>query len=98
VPPSVHIVLVLAAGYGFASLGPTGFHAQRRQRAAQAPTEVDPAPALLIESDLADLPQPLADYVRRSRAIGKPRVTSFYAQVHGRIRSGPDSVWMSFTG
>ena len=94
----VNVVLVLAAGYGFASLGPTSFHAQWRERAAQALTQVDATPPLLTESDLADLPQPLADYVRRSGAVGQPRVTSLYAQVHGRIRSGPGSAWMPFTG
>ena len=53
---------------------------------------------LVAEDDLAALPEPLAAYVRRSGAVGKPRVTSFYAHVHGRIRSGPDTAWMPFTG
>ncbi len=53
---------------------------------------------MVTEADLADLPEPLAAYVRRSGAVGKPRVTSFYADFHGRIRSGPDQAWMSFTG
>lgn len=46
----------------------------------------------------ADLPEPLAAYVVRSGAVGKPRVTSFRADIHGRIRSGPDAAWMPFTG
>ncbi len=52
----------------------------------------------MTEADLADLPKPLADYVRRSGAVGRPRVASFSAQFHGRIRSGPDQSWMPFTG
>ena len=52
----------------------------------------------MSEEDLADLPEPLAAYVRRSGALGKPRVTSFSAHFHGRIRSGPDQAWMPFTG
>ena len=43
-------------------------------------------------------PKPLAAYVRRSGAVGKPRVTSLGADIHGRIRSGPDAAWMPFTG
>ncbi|MCW2803426.1 MAG: hypothetical protein JWN06_1643 [Propionibacteriaceae bacterium] len=94
----VNVILVLAAGYGFVSVGPTSFHAQWRDQATQALADVDPAPAVVTEADLAELPDPLAAYVRRSGAVGKPRVVSFYADVHGRIRSGPDSAWMPFTG
>lgn len=96
---AANLALVLVAGYGFASLGPTSFHAQYDDRVrdalADAPTG---SPALLTERDLAGLPDPLAAYVRRSGAIGKPRVTSFSAAFHGRIRSAPDQAWMPFTG
>jgi hypothetical protein len=44
------------------------------------------------------LPQAVATYVRRSGAIGQPRVHSFYAHIRGRIRSAPDAPWMAFTG
>lgn len=94
----VNVILVLAAGYGFASLGPTSFHSQWRDQATQALEDVDPAPAVVTEADLVDLPEPLAAYIRRSGAVGQPRVTSFYADFHGRIRSGPDEAWMWFTG
>lgn len=94
----VNIILVVMAGYGFASLGPTSFHSQWRDQAARALADVDPAPAVVTEADLAGLPEPLAAYVRRSGAVGKPRVVSLYAEVHGRIRSGPDEAWMSLTG
>ncbi len=40
----------------------------------------------------------MAAYVRRSGAIGQPRVTSFRARIHGRIRAGADQPWMPFTG
>jgi len=94
----VNVILVLAAGFGFAYLGPTSFHAQWQDQAARALAAVDPEPAVVTEADLAGLPEPLAAYVRRSGAVGKPRVVSFYADVHGRIRSGPDNAWMTFTG
>jgi hypothetical protein len=96
---AANLILLLAAGYGFASLGPASFHAQFRDRAVEAAAGAHAAStALVTEADLADLPKPLADYVRRSGAVGRPRVTSFSAQFHGRIRSGPDQSWMPFTG
>jgi hypothetical protein len=96
---AANVILLLAAVYGFASLGPTSLHAQFRDRATEAVTDAHAAPeALVTEGDLADLPEPLAAYVRRSGAIGKPRVTNFSAHFHGRIRSGPDQAWMPFTG
>ena len=96
---AANLILLLAAVYGFASLGPTSLHAQFRDRATEAVTDADAASeALVTEGDLADLPEPLAAYVRRSGAIGKPRVTNFSAHFHGRIRSGRDQAWMPFTG
>lgn len=94
----VNLVLVLAAGIGFATEGPSSFHAQYRERAAQAVAAVNPSPAVLDTADLVDLPSPLAAYIRRSGAVGQPRVVSFHADFHGRIRSGPDAAWMPFTG
>ncbi len=94
----VNLVLVLGAGLGFAAEGPTSFHAQYRECASQALANLNPSPQVLAESDLADLPRPLADYIRSSGALGQPRVVSFHAEFHGRIRSGPDAAWMPFTG
>ncbi len=94
----VNVLLVGAALYAFASAGPTSFHAQWRDQSTRALTASDPAPALVREADLVDLPEPLAAYVRRSGAVGRPRVTSFEAAFHGRIRSGPAEAWMPFTG
>ena len=94
----MNIILILVAGYGFAAEGPTSLHAQYRERVAHALTGVDPSPPTLSEADLADLPSPLAAYIRGSGALGQPRVHSFHADFHGRIRSGPDAAWMPFTG
>lgn len=96
---AANLILVVAAVYGFASLGPTSFHAQFRDQAREALADsVDAPGALVTEQDLAGLPEPLAAYVRRSGAVGKPRVTSLSAQFHGRIRSGPGQAWMPFAG
>lgn len=94
-----NVVLVLAAVVGFASLGPASFHAQYRDRARDALAD-SPATsgALVTAQDLSGLPGPLAAYLRRSGVLGRPPVSSFSAQFHGRIRSGPDQAWMPFTG
>ncbi len=94
----INVLLILGAAYGFASAGPTSYHAQWRGRVTQSLAEVHAGPALVTEADLAALPEPLAAYVRRSGAVGQPRVTSLRADIHGRIRSGPDAAWMPFTG
>ena len=96
---AANLILLLAAVYGCASLGPTSLHAQFRDRATEALTDAHAvSEALVTEGDLADLPEPLAAYVRRSGAVGMPRVTNFSAHFHGRIRSGPEQAWMPFTG
>jgi hypothetical protein len=96
---AVNLVLVGAAFHGFASKGPMSFHAQWRDRAAEALAAAGtPATTLVTEEDLAELPEPLAAYIRRSGAVGKPRTTNFRARFHGRMRSGPGHAWMPFTG
>jgi hypothetical protein len=94
----INVLLLLIAAYAFLSVGPTSFHAQWQAQATRALTEADPAPPVLTETDFDGLPAPLAAYLRRSGAVGQPRVTSFSADFHGRIRSGPDAAWMPFTG
>lgn len=94
----VNLVLLLAAGLAFASQGPSSFHAQYRKGVAEALVEPHRYPAVLQDVELDDLPGPLAAYVRRSGAVGQPRVVSFRATFHGRIRSDSDAAWMSFTG
>ena len=95
---AVNVLLVLGAAYAFATVGPTSYHAEWDERVAQALSDAAPGGPAVTESDLADLPEPLAAYLRRSGAVGKPRVANFRADIHGRIRSGPDAAWMPFTG
>lgn len=94
----VNVLMVLVAAYGFVSSGPTSFHAQWVRQSTQALADVDPAPPLVTETDLDGLPAPVAAYIRHSGAVGEPQVVSLLADFHGRIRSGPDSAWMPFTG
>ncbi len=93
----VNLALVVAVAYGWASQGPRGARAEYRRRAAEA-LVVSVSTELVSEADLAHLPAPIASYIRRSGAIGQPRVQTMHARFHGRIRSAASKPWMSFTG
>lgn len=94
-----NVVLLIAVGYAFASQGPTSFRAEyRRATAATLSRSVPDARTVVSEADLAHLPAPVAEYVRRSGAVGQPQVSSFRAVFHGRIRSDENGPWMTFRG
>lgn len=93
-----NVVLLVAVGYGFVSEGPTSYRADYRRLVA-AELSAQPADETVVtEADLAPLPAPVAAYVRRSGAVGRRRIHSFRARVHGRVRSSPTSAWMPFRG
>jgi hypothetical protein len=93
-----NVILLLAATYGFASLGPTSFHREWQNRTTAAVAAAPAVDGLVTEEDLETLPAPVARYVRRTGAVGQPRVSNFSARIHGRIRGGPQEPWMTFTG
>ena len=95
---AVNVVMLLAAGYGYAAYGPRSFDAEYHRRMRAALADRQPAPGVVTEADLACLPAPVAGWVRRSGTVGQPRVATFRATIHGRIRSGPGKPWMSFVG
>jgi hypothetical protein len=92
------VLLLGAAGYGLVARGPLGLRGEYRRRVGEV--LASPAAPMLTpavsEADLGHLPAPVANYVRRSGAIGRPRVTVMRAAMHGRIRSGPEAPWMPF--
>ena len=92
----VNLVLLVAAGYGYASQGRGSLRADYRRSVATA-LAAPPHAGVVTEADLVALPGPVAAYVRQSGAVGQPRVTSFRAGIHGRIRGGPGKPWMTFT-
>src|SRR4051812_46989372 len=87
--------LVLAHAY--ASRGPRSFRAEYRRRRDASLRAAPPAP-LVTDRDLDRLPEPVQTYVRRAGALGRPHVRQLELSLHGRIRSGPDAGWMTFTG
>jgi len=53
-------------------------------------------PELLMESDIAHLPELIRNYIQKSGALGRPKVKSFRVDLAGRIRSKSNGVWMPF--
>ena len=93
-----NVMLVVVAVYGYTSQGPGSFRAEYRRSVARTLGAQEPAPAgPVTEADLVNLPEQVAGYVRRCGAVGRPRVTSVRARIHGRIRQGADRPWMRFT-
>jgi hypothetical protein len=92
-------LLLLVGLLGFLANGPTSFRSQYADDSKAAIRDLN-ATALprLDESDLDHLPKPVADYVRFSGSVGKPRIVGFSANISGRIRSKSDSSWMTFSG
>ena len=91
------MLLLLVAAYGFASRGPSSFEAHFRTQATDALAIASAPSGAISDAEVDALPAPVADYVRRSGAVGQPHVRSFYAEIHGRIRGGPDEAWMPYT-
>jgi len=90
-----NLLLLMAVLYGFASRGPLSLRAEYEHHLEQVWPWADQR--VVTEADVATLPDPLQRYLRRADVVGQPRVNDFRATFTGRIRSGPDSAWMSFT-
>jgi hypothetical protein len=98
-----NVVLAGPVIYGWASQGRHGARAVYRRQASNAlaahrVTNLGTGADLVTEADLARLPACVAAYIRRSGALGRPRVLTLRARFHGRIRSDPTKPWMTFTG
>lgn len=92
-----NVVLLAAVIYWYAARGPSS-HAAEYRRDVAAGLSTPSGGAVVTEADLASLPPAVAGYIRRSGAVGKPRITNFRARIHGRIRATAGAAWMPFTG
>jgi hypothetical protein len=91
----VNLLLLGAVLYGFAARGPLSLRAEYERHLGHAWPSV--ARQDVTEADLEALPVPLQRYLCRAGVVGRPRVDDFRATFTGRIRSAPDSAWMTFT-
>ena len=92
---AANLILLVAVLYGFAARGPLSLRAEFEHHLGHAWPWT--AQHLVTEADLEQLPEPVARYLRRAQVVGRPRVIDFRATWTGRIRSGPESPWMTFT-
>lgn len=91
-----NLLLLLAATYGFAAEGPLSLRAEYRREVAARLEGVGSA-AMLVESDLVSLPEPVQRLLRVTGAVGRSRPRLLRARFRGRIRGSPEDPWMSFT-
>lgn len=90
-----NIALLVGLVWGCAHRGPWSLPAAY-ERALTLATPPRPA-EVLTEADLSALPAPVQRYVRAAGAVGQPRVQNVRTTWTGRMRSGPDAAWMTFT-
>jgi hypothetical protein len=97
---AANVILLVTAIREYLAYGPDSARSVFGRQAAASIAELPGSThlAVLSEVDLADLPAPVAGYLRRCGAVGRPRVQHFHAKIHGRIRGGLDKPWMTFTG
>ena len=94
-----NVVVLLVAIWAAAAQGPWGFRAQYRADVSgeQAGLQAAGRSSVLTESDLDELPGPVAGYLRALELLGRPVPRHLVLRWEGRIRSGPDDDWMGFT-
>jgi hypothetical protein len=92
-----NVMALVGVVLGLLACGPSSFRAEYEREVERGVAHTVATP-LLTEADIAQLPAAVQRYIRFSGAVGLPRVQNFRARFHGKIRSGPDSRWMSFTG
>lgn len=88
-------LLLLVVTHGWLTEGPWS-HRARFDREVTAGLMRAAVLPLVTEADLAPLPAPVQRYLRRTGAVGQPRVWNYRVRFRGRIRSGPDARWMPF--
>lgn len=92
-----NLILLAAVIYAYAARGPTSYATEYRREVAGELSTLS-SQLEVTEADVASLPPVVAAYVRRSGAVGKPRITDLRARIHGRIRATASAAWMPFIG
>jgi hypothetical protein len=90
------LIVALAGAYVLLVRGPFSLRAEYDADVATL-AAVPATMPIVTDADLSALPVQVQRYLRLAGVVGQPRVASFRARMHGRIRSGPDDRWMSFT-
>jgi hypothetical protein len=93
-----NVIAALVAGWAFASAGPTSLRAQWEREVDALLAAAPKSPPVLTEADLASAPPIVQTFLRRSGAVGQPRIVTFRATWRGRIRASADAPWMTIEG
>jgi hypothetical protein len=92
-----NIVILVPLAVTLLGMSPWSLASEFRREARKRPSAPAAAPGdVVTEADLAPLPPPVRQYLRRAGAVGRPHVRGFEARFHGRIRNGLDAPWMDF--
>lgn len=86
-------VVLTGAAFGFLSRGPFSLRAEYERDVADR-VSAPAVTALVTDADLDRLPPPVRRYLRLAGVVGQPRVHTFRARIHGRIRSSRHGRWM----
>lgn len=93
-----NVFALALVGWAFVSAGPSSLRAQW-EREVDAMLAAAPAAApVLTEADAAGAPPIVQRFLRRSGAMGQPRVVTFRATWRGRIRAEATAPWMAIEG
>jgi len=93
--PNVLIVLPLVVSVAAAL--PGSLRSRYRRESAAVVRSLPESSQVITQADLDALPAPVARYVARSGALGRPRITGFSTDYEGRFRNGFDAPWMRFS-
>jgi hypothetical protein len=90
-------VILVPLAVTLLGMSPWSLASEFRRESAKRPAAPAAGPGdVVTEADLAPMPSPVRQYLRRAGVVGRPHVRGFAARFHGRIRNGPDAQWMDF--
>jgi hypothetical protein len=92
---AANAVALVGVAFGVLAFGPTSLRAAYDRDVALALSGITHGPPVR-DQDLASLPAPVQRYLRAAGVVGRPRPTSVFVRLHGRIRSSPEARWMPF--
>jgi hypothetical protein len=90
---AVNVILVLPLAVALLDLRNGSLRSEYRREVERGLARSSVA-TMVTEGDLATLPSPLQTYLRRTGAVGRPRVHDLRARWHGQMRNGKDAPWM----
>lgn len=89
----VNVLTLVPIALALLDLRATSFRSTYEREVARVLSRSAPA-AVVTDDDLAPLPDLVRTYLRRTGAVGRPRVRDFRARWRGEMKTSPTSPWM----